>query len=92
MDPRENPLRAEKRKKLQRLKELGLNPFPHQFKPTHSVAQILAEHNAIAAGVQVPGTWVMAGRLMTKRDMGKPPFLTFKIKQEPCKAMCAWKS
>jgi len=32
---RENPLRAEKRKKLQALRELGLNPFPHNFK-THA--------------------------------------------------------
>ena len=29
---RENPLRAEKRKKLTALREKGLNPFPHNYR------------------------------------------------------------
>ena len=32
---KENPLRAEKRRKMHELKEQGLDPFPHNFSPTH---------------------------------------------------------
>lgn len=74
---RENPLRAEKKKKLADLRELGLNPFPHNFKPTHKVAQIVESHSGLQPGEQVQGDFVMAGRLMTKRDMGKAAFFNF---------------
>lgn len=74
---KENPLRAEKRKKLHALKELGLNPFPHNFKPTHKAAEILKTFNALEPGQQVQGEFKMAGRLMTKRDMGKAAFFNF---------------
>lgn len=74
---RDNPLRAEKKKKLHQLRELGLNPFPHNFKPTHKAAQIIEAHSGLQPGEQVQGEFVMAGRLMTKRDMGKAAFFNF---------------
>lgn len=77
MDVKENPLRAEKRKKLHALKELGLNPFPHNFKPTHKAEEILKTYASLEAGQQAQGDFVMAGRLMTKRDMGKAAFFNF---------------
>ncbi len=73
----DNPLRAEKRKKLHQLKELGLNPFPHNFKPTHKAAEVLQKHGGLTAGEQTTDILVMAGRLMTKRDMGKAAFFNF---------------
>lgn len=73
----DNPLRAEKRKKLHQLKELGLDPFPHNFKPTHKAAQVLEKHGGLQAGEQTTEVIVMAGRLMTKRDMGKAAFFNF---------------
>jgi lysyl-tRNA synthetase class 2 len=75
--PRENPLRAEKKKKLAQLRELGLNPFPHNFKPTHKVAEVIAANPSLEPGEVVNGDIVMAGRLMTKRDMGKAAFFNF---------------
>lgn len=77
MEQRENPLRAEKRKKLHALKELGLDPFPHNFKPTHKVADIVSQYSGLQSGEQVQGDFVMAGRLMTLRDMGKAAFFNF---------------
>ena len=74
---RDNPLRAEKRKKLHQLKELGLDPFPHNFKPNAKAAEMLAKHGGLQAGEQTTGDVVMAGRLMTKRDMGKAAFFNF---------------
>jgi lysyl-tRNA synthetase class 2 len=77
MDVKDNPLRAEKKRKLASLRELGLNPYPHNFKPTHKVAEIVAKYNGLQAGEQVQGDFVMAGRLMTRRDMGKAAFFNF---------------
>ncbi len=70
----ENPLRAEKRKKLHQLKELGLDPFPHNFKPTHKAGLIHEKYQNLEAGEKVEGEICLAGRLMTLRDMGKASF------------------
>lgn len=78
MSEKENPLRAEKRRKLHELKEKGLNPFPHNYKPSHKVAEVISKHSHIDAGVALSDTRVqMAGRLMTRRDMGKAAFFNF---------------
>jgi len=77
LETKDNPLRAEKKKKLAQLKELGLNPFPHNFKPDTKAAEVVAKHSGLQAGEQVQGDVVMAGRLMTKRDMGKAAFFNF---------------
>lgn len=76
---RENPLRAEKRKKLHALREKGVNPFPYSFERTHSVAEIFSQFESKlgpeqkAEGVKVK----VAGRLMTMRLMGKAAFFHF---------------
>ncbi|MGE4130355.1 MAG: lysine--tRNA ligase [Bdellovibrionales bacterium] len=76
METKDNPLRAEKRKKLSQLRELGLDPFPHNFKPDHKVEQIVGAHSNLQAGERA-GVVTMAGRLMTRRDMGKAAFFNF---------------
>ncbi len=49
--------------KMEELRTAGINPYPAQSSKTHTVSQALAEPE---------GTIVrIAGRLMTKRDMGK---------------------
>ncbi len=74
----DNPLRAEKRRKLHELKKRGLEPFPHNFGRTHQVAQVLEKHQALAVGEsRQDSNYVLAGRLMTKRDMGKACFFNF---------------
>jgi len=77
MEPRDNPLRAEKKRKLAALREKGLDPYPHNFKPSHKAAEIKAAHDGLTAGEQTTQDVVMAGRLMTKRDMGKAAFFNF---------------
>lgn len=74
----DNPLRAEKKKKLSDLKKLGLDPFPHHFAPTHKAAQILEALSGFEAGQKAEDqSVIMAGRLMTRRDMGKASFFNF---------------
>ena len=73
---KENPLRAEKHRKLNEIKELGYNPFPHNYPRTHQNNEIREKHeSAIEAGDKLKEEVVtIAGRLMTKRDMGKASF------------------
>lgn len=74
-DSKDNPLRAEKRRKLHELREKGINPFPHTYAQTHHAALLLKNHGHINAGEKIEGEVVsLAGRLMTMRDMGKAAF------------------
>jgi lysyl-tRNA synthetase class 2 len=72
---KENPLRAEKRKKLHQLRELGIDPYPHTFEKTHSCGDITAAHSDLQTGEKRENVVVtLAGRVMTFRDMGKAAF------------------
>jgi lysyl-tRNA synthetase, class II len=79
---RENPLRAEKRKKLQALRAKGVNPFPYSFERSHSVKDLFAEFDAkMIAEERAEGVKVkVAGRVMTMRAMGKAAFFNFQDK------------
>ncbi len=73
--PRENPLRAEKRRKLQTLKEQGIDPFPHNYERRHQVVDVSSEQGQLEAGQSAEASdFSLAGRLMTRRDMGKAAF------------------
>lgn len=76
MSIQENPLRAEKRKKLHALREKGINPYPYVFENRTAIAKIIAEHAAdMQAGDKKPESiYRIAGRLMTLRMMGKASF------------------
>lgn len=76
MSINENPLRAEKRKKLHALREKGINPYPYTFENKSKVGDIIAEFgSALQAGDKRPENVVrIAGRLMTLRAMGKASF------------------
>lgn len=72
---KDNPLRAEKKKKLLQLKEMGLDPFPHNFKPTHKTEDLHKEFGGMEVGEVRENVKVkLAGRLMTHRHMGKAAF------------------
>lgn len=71
----ENPLRAEKRRKLDRLRETGVDPYPHSFERTSSASAVATEFAELAIGEARESASVrLAGRLMTKRPMGKAAF------------------
>jgi lysyl-tRNA synthetase, class II len=71
----ENPLRAEKRRKLHELKKAGINPYPYSFDRNAHTFEIVQRHSNLVSGEKLPEThYRIAGRLMTKRDMGKASF------------------
>lgn len=76
MSELENPLKAEKRRKLHELRERGLNPYPYSFEKSCSIVQLINDFDSILKeGDTRPETnFKLAGRLMTKRPMGKAAF------------------
>ncbi len=81
---KENPLKAEKRRKLHELREKGINPYPHNFTPTHFSADLLQKFDHLEAGDILEDEVVtLSGRLMTKRDMGKASFFNINDKKGP---------
>ena len=85
-DERENPLRAEKRRKLGLLREKGIDPYPHNFARTAQIAKIHATHNGIETGTVLTDTYRIAGRLMTARPMGKAAF--FNVQDQSGNIQC----
>ncbi len=81
----ENPLRAEKRKKLHALREKGINPYPYSFERTSNTADILAKFDGeTQAGDKKPETsFKLAGRIMTLRSMGKAVFFNLMDQSGP---------
>ncbi len=41
----ENPLRAEKRKKLHELRKAGINPYPYSYERNTCASEILQKHH-----------------------------------------------
>jgi lysyl-tRNA synthetase class 2 len=71
----DNPIRAEKRRKLHDLREKGYDPYPHNYERTEIVANIKKQFADIATGeVLKDKVYKVPGRLMTKRPMGKAAF------------------
>ena len=70
-------IRKEKMKKLQ---EMGINPFSNQYKPENEINQIIADFDSFSKEEleEKKNNVKIAGRIMTRRDMGKAAFLTIK--------------
>jgi lysyl-tRNA synthetase class 2 len=66
---------AERRAKLARLRESGVDPFPHEFQGRVDIAPIRAEHDGLEAGEETEASYRVAGRITANRDMGKVAFL-----------------
>jgi lysyl-tRNA synthetase, class II len=86
-DTHDNPIKAEKRKKLHALKEKGINPFPYSFDKTAHIEKIMLDFNHLVAGEKKPeNVFKIAGRLMTLRAMGKASF--FNVQDQTGSLQC----
>lgn len=65
-----------RRSKLKELQELGINPYPYSFDVSHSSKEILADSKLIRdeENNKDTDTVSVAGRIMTRRIMGKAAF------------------
>ncbi len=69
-------LRDTRLDKAQALRELGNGPYAVGFKPTHATAFLQEEHKDLPNGEERDGAVIVAGRIMSRRVMGKLAFFT----------------
>ena len=71
----ENKLVAERRQKLQKIRDSQAVAFPNDARPTHQAQTLHAEYdNADEVALTAVGEVSIAGRMMAKRIMGKASF------------------
>lgn len=70
---KENHLIKERKRKLEELRKLGVEPFEYRYDRTHTTKQVLEDYDKLE-GKSVK----VAGRIMTSRDMGKVAFMHIK--------------
>jgi lysyl-tRNA synthetase class 2 len=66
---------AERREKLARLRDSGIEPFPHSFAGRTEIAAVRAEHEGLGAGEETVARYRVAGRIAARRGHGKAAFL-----------------
>ena len=73
MQPEEQ-LIQERIKKLERIKDLGINPYPYKFEQKDFSAEILEKYSKLEKEGKSNEKISLAGRIMTLRPMGKISF------------------
>jgi lysyl-tRNA synthetase, class II len=76
-------LRATRIEKVEQLKQLGLNPFAYSWPISHSVADLQSKHADLPKGEEREVYVSIAGRVMTRRVMGKLAFFTLQDESGP---------
>lgn len=71
-----------RREKLQELRSIGVNPFAYEFDVNTSSKDIKKDDSYISDPVDSGKRVSVAGRIMTRRIMGKAAFSTFRTKKE----------
>ncbi len=71
----ESALIAERRAKLERLREAGYDPYPTGYADREPIAAVRAAHEGLADGEETEERHCVAGRLLAKRGHGKAAFL-----------------
>ncbi len=57
--------------RLQKLRELGINPYPNSAERSHAIAEVLQHFDAFAGP---EGSYTLVGRIRLLREMGKATF------------------
>ena len=66
---------AERRAKLERLREAGIEPYPHAFPDRTEIAAVREAHEGIEAGEETGERYRVAGRITARREMGRTSFI-----------------
>jgi lysyl-tRNA synthetase class 2 len=74
-EPEVSTLLAERRQKLDRLREAGIDPFPHNFNDREEIGTVLVRHEDLEAGAETDVTHRVAGRVVGRRGHGKAAFI-----------------
>ncbi len=68
-------LLAVRRRKLEALREEGIEPFPHAYPGVRSIAEVKAPYDALPDGEETEDRVRVAGRLAARRGQGRAAFL-----------------
>jgi lysyl-tRNA synthetase class 2 len=65
----------DRRAKLARLRDAGIEPYPHDYDGVVPIATVRERHGELAAGAETDASYRVAGRLTARREAGKAAFL-----------------
>ena len=65
----------DRRAKLERLREQGIDPFPHEFEGVTPIADVHQAHDGLEAGEDTDSAYRIAGRMTARRGHGGAAFL-----------------
>lgn len=68
-------LLLQRRRKVDSLWEAGINPYPNDFKPLHTSADIITAYGNIQEFDGAQENFVVAGRILARRSFGKAAFV-----------------
>ncbi len=66
---------AERREKLGRLREAGIDPFPPDYPDREEIDRVVGTHEGLEAGAETDVRHRIAGRIVGRRGHGKAAFL-----------------
>lgn len=69
-----NELMRQRKEKLNEIRKAGIDPYPHQYAPTHTTLNIREKYDDVTETPNETHRVNVAGRIMTKRDHGKSSF------------------
>ena len=88
--PEEHHLVRVRLEKLERLRERGIDPYPHSFRRSHTISEAVDQFLALEDSLQdgrTEETFVLAGRIMAVRDMGRVSFMDIRDQDAGVQAM-----
>jgi lysyl-tRNA synthetase class 2 len=65
----------DRRAKLERLREQGIDPFPHEFDGVTPIAEVHGAHDELEAGEETEAAYRVAGRMTARRGHGALAFV-----------------
>ncbi|CAG0961523.1 partial Lysine--tRNA ligase, partial [Geobacteraceae bacterium] len=68
-------LLLQRRRKVDALWEAGINPYPNDFRPQHTSADVVAAFGHCETIEEGAATFVVAGRIIALRSFGKAAFI-----------------
>ena len=68
-------LLLQRRRKLDALWEAGINPYPNDYKPEHTSADLFTVYGSRETIEDDPQIFIVAGRIVARRSFGKAAFI-----------------
>ncbi|HVY96002.1 MAG TPA: lysine--tRNA ligase [Solirubrobacterales bacterium] len=73
--PKPSDVLRDRREKLERIREAGIDPFPHEFSGREDIGEVRAAHQGLEAGMETDSRHRVAGRISGRRGHGKACFI-----------------